>query len=77
MSLIKSSRSPISNLMRVVHLAYKGEQSETVGSAGAIRQDGGAFGKLGAAKEAEYFYKEQVEQLKKLSRKGPPPYKSK
>lgn len=39
-------------------MSFKGEQSGTTGSAGAIREAGGAFGKLGSAKEAEYFYKQ-------------------
>lgn len=39
-------------------MSFKGEESGTTGSAGAIREAGGAFGKLGAAKEAEYFYKQ-------------------
>ncbi|XP_055320682.1 ATPase inhibitor mai-2, mitochondrial-like [Sitodiplosis mosellana] len=36
------------------------------GKAGAIREAGGAFGKLEAAREEEYFLKRQQEQLKKL-----------
>lgn len=42
----------------VAQISTKGEQSNTAGTAGAIREAGGAFGKLGSAKEAEYFYKE-------------------
>lgn len=44
-------------LFRVTQMSTKSEPSNTSGSAGAIREAGGAFGKLGAAKEAEYFYK--------------------
>lgn len=33
------------------------EEKGSTGGAGAINEAGGAFGKLGAAKEAEYFYK--------------------
>ncbi|KAJ8923746.1 hypothetical protein NQ315_010327 [Exocentrus adspersus] len=36
------------------------------GSGGSIRDAGGAFGKQEAAREEEYFYKQQREQLKKL-----------
>lgn len=32
----------------------------------AIREAGGAFGKIEVAREEEYFYKKQQEQLKKL-----------
>jgi len=38
----------------------------TDGKAGAIREAGGAFGKLEVAREEEYFYKKQREQLQKL-----------
>ncbi|CAD6190693.1 unnamed protein product [Caenorhabditis auriculariae] len=36
------------------------------GSGGSIRDAGGAFGKMEAAREDEYFYKKQKEQLQKL-----------
>ncbi|XP_023717084.1 ATPase inhibitor mai-2, mitochondrial-like [Cryptotermes secundus] len=36
------------------------------GGGGSIREAGGAFGKLEAGREEEYFYKQQKEQLKKL-----------
>ncbi|KAI8038684.1 hypothetical protein M5D96_008592 [Drosophila gunungcola] len=36
------------------------------GGGGAIREAGGAFGKLEAAREEEYFYKKQREQLDRL-----------
>ncbi|XP_071440877.1 ATPase inhibitor mai-2, mitochondrial-like [Hetaerina americana] len=36
------------------------------GGGGSIRDAGGAFGKMEAAHEEEYFYKKQREQLKKL-----------
>ncbi|KAG8239757.1 hypothetical protein J437_LFUL018195 [Ladona fulva] len=36
------------------------------GGGGSIRDAGGAFGKMEAAHEEEYFYKKQKEQLRKL-----------
>ncbi|XP_065347773.1 ATPase inhibitor A, mitochondrial-like [Cloeon dipterum] len=36
------------------------------GGGGSIRSAGGSFGKLEAANEEEYFYKQQREQLKQL-----------
>ena len=36
------------------------------GGGGSIREAGGAFGKLEAAREEEYFYKKQREQLDRL-----------
>ncbi|XP_018333480.1 ATPase inhibitor, mitochondrial-like [Agrilus planipennis] len=36
------------------------------GGGGSIREAGGAFGKAEAAKEEEYFYRKQREQLAKL-----------
>ncbi|KAK9888433.1 hypothetical protein WA026_000681 [Henosepilachna vigintioctopunctata] len=36
------------------------------GGEGSIREAGGAFGKMQAAREEEYFYKKQKEQLKNL-----------
>ncbi|KAJ6640952.1 ATPase inhibitor mai-2, mitochondrial [Pseudolycoriella hygida] len=37
--------------------------------AGAINEAGGTFGKLEVAREAEYFYKKQLEQLAQLKAK--------
>lgn len=39
------------------------------GGGGSIREAGGAFGKMEAAHEEEYFYKQQKEQLKNLKPK--------
>ncbi|XP_018784725.1 PREDICTED: ATPase inhibitor A, mitochondrial [Bactrocera latifrons] len=36
------------------------------GGGGSIREAGGAFGKMEAAREEEYFYKKQKEQLERL-----------
>ncbi|PAV79504.1 hypothetical protein WR25_06567 [Diploscapter pachys] len=38
------------------------------GSGGSVRDAGGAFGKMEAAREDEYFYKKQKEQLQQLKR---------
>ncbi|KAL7737042.1 hypothetical protein ACLKA6_005263 [Drosophila palustris] len=39
------------------------------GGGGAIREAGGSFGKMEAAREEEFFYKQQKEQLKNLKTK--------
>nr|XP_029708107.1 ATPase inhibitor mai-2, mitochondrial-like [Aedes albopictus] len=39
------------------------------GGGGTIREAGGSFGKMEAAHEEEYFYKQQREQLQKLKPK--------
>ncbi|XP_055374026.1 ATPase inhibitor mai-2, mitochondrial isoform X2 [Condylostylus longicornis] len=36
------------------------------GGGGSIREAGGSFGRMEAAREEEYFYKKQKEQLNKL-----------
>uniref|UniRef100_A0A1B6D7I6 ATP synthase F1 subunit epsilon n=1 Tax=Clastoptera arizonana TaxID=38151 RepID=A0A1B6D7I6_9HEMI len=36
------------------------------GGGGSIREAGGAFGKMEAGREEEYFYKQQKEQLSKI-----------
>jgi len=36
---------------------------------GSIREAGGAFGKMEAAREDEYFYRQQKEQMKKIQSK--------
>lgn len=38
------------------------------GGGGSIREAGGSFGKMEAAHEEEYFYKQQREQLAKLQK---------
>ncbi|XP_022126100.2 ATPase inhibitor mai-2, mitochondrial [Pieris rapae] len=49
---------------------YSGEPGSGAGKGGggggAIREAGGAFGKMEAAREDEYFYKKQKEQLLNL-----------
>ncbi|XP_061388038.1 ATPase inhibitor A, mitochondrial [Musca vetustissima] len=39
------------------------------GGGGTIREAGGSFGKMEAAREEEFFYKQQKEQLKNLKTK--------
>ncbi|KAM7345522.1 ATPase inhibitor mai-2, mitochondrial [Cochliomyia hominivorax] len=39
------------------------------GGGGSIREAGGSFGKMEAAREEEFFYKQQKEQLKNLKTK--------
>ncbi|XP_055595192.1 ATPase inhibitor mai-2, mitochondrial [Uranotaenia lowii] len=39
------------------------------GGGGSIREAGGSFGKMEAAHEEEYFYKQQREQLQQLKTK--------
>ncbi|XP_034120287.1 ATPase inhibitor A, mitochondrial [Drosophila guanche] len=39
------------------------------GGGGSIREAGGSFGKMEAAREEEFFHKQQKEQLKKLKTK--------
>lgn len=42
------------------------------GGGGSIREAGGSFGKMEAAREEEFFYKQQKEQLKNLKTKTEP-----
>jgi len=46
-----------------------GDKKDSQGSAGAIREAGGAFGKMEVAHEEEYFYKQRQQQLKELKDK--------
>ncbi|KAI5754503.1 hypothetical protein M8J77_009063 [Diaphorina citri] len=73
MSLRKILASPIS--ARSINVLHKcmysaGERGSGVGrgggAGGAIRESGGKMGEMGAAKEEEYFYKKQKEQLASL-----------
>lgn len=41
------------------------------GGGGSIREAGGSFGKMEAAREEEYFYKQQQAMLKNLKDKKP------
>ncbi|XP_058063249.1 ATPase inhibitor A, mitochondrial [Anopheles bellator] len=43
------------------------------GGGGSIREAGGSFGKMEAAHEEEYFYKQQREQLQQLKTKSNTP----
>ncbi|XP_052898466.1 ATPase inhibitor A, mitochondrial-like [Anopheles moucheti] len=56
--------------MRLAKMSQVGEMGSGAGKGGggggAIREAGGSFGKMEAAHEEEYFYKQQREQLAKL-----------
>uniref|UniRef100_A0A182J6Q8 ATP synthase F1 subunit epsilon n=1 Tax=Anopheles atroparvus TaxID=41427 RepID=A0A182J6Q8_ANOAO len=56
--------------LRLVKMSQVGELGSGAGKGGggggAIREAGGSFGKMEAAHEEEYFYKQQREQLAKL-----------
>ncbi|KAI1707998.1 mitochondrial ATPase inhibitor, IATP domain-containing protein [Ditylenchus destructor] len=43
---------------------------KTGGAGGSIRQAGGAFGKMEQAREDEYFYKQQKQQLELLKKEN-------
>ncbi|XP_037298797.1 ATPase inhibitor mai-2, mitochondrial-like [Manduca sexta] len=64
-------RSRISFVRALVNVRmYSGEPGSGAGKGGggggAIREAGGTFGKMEAAREDEYFYKKQKEQLSNL-----------
>ncbi|KAJ8735323.1 hypothetical protein PYW07_006943 [Mythimna separata] len=69
MSFIPRTRSTLSRAIVSVRM-YSGEPGSGAGrgggGGGAIREAGGAFGKMEAAREDEYFYKKQKEQLANL-----------
>ncbi|XP_053661347.1 ATPase inhibitor A, mitochondrial-like [Anopheles marshallii] len=56
--------------LRLAKMSQVGEMGSGAGKGGggggAIREAGGSFGKMEAAHEEEYFYKQQREQLAKL-----------
>jgi len=54
---------------RLIRCAAMTGSGKGQGSAGAINEEGGIFGKLEVAREAEYFYKKQLEQLAQLKAK--------
>ncbi|XP_058459290.1 ATPase inhibitor mai-1, mitochondrial-like [Malaya genurostris] len=59
--------------LRIVKMSQVGDLGAGVGKGGggggSIREAGGSFGKMEAAHEEEYFYKQQREQLQKLKTK--------
>ncbi|XP_022821308.1 ATPase inhibitor mai-2, mitochondrial-like isoform X1 [Spodoptera litura] len=69
MSLIPRVTTNLSRAILSVRM-YSGEPGSGAGKGGggggAIREAGGAFGKMEAAREDEYFYKKQKEQLANL-----------
>ncbi|XP_053679582.1 ATPase inhibitor A, mitochondrial-like [Anopheles nili] len=56
--------------LRLAKMSQVGEMGSGAGKGGGgggtIREAGGSFGKMEAAHEEEYFYKQQREQLAKL-----------
>ncbi|XP_035892142.1 ATPase inhibitor A, mitochondrial isoform X1 [Anopheles stephensi] len=56
--------------LRLAKMSQVGEMGSGAGKGGggggSIREAGGSFGKMEAAHEEEYFYKQQREQLAKL-----------
>ncbi|KAI1691328.1 mitochondrial ATPase inhibitor, IATP domain-containing protein [Ditylenchus destructor] len=46
------------------------DSGRTGGAGGSIRQAGGAFGKMEQAREDEYFYKQQKQQLEMLKKEN-------
>ncbi|KAK4872213.1 hypothetical protein RN001_016337 [Aquatica leii] len=63
-------QSPIRFLNQVKFMSQLGDLGSGAGKGGggggSIREAGGAFGRAEAAKEEEYFYKKQREQIEKL-----------
>ncbi|EDW08521.1 ATPase inhibitor mai-2, mitochondrial [Drosophila mojavensis] len=56
--------------LRMSHVGELGSGAGKGGGAGgSIREAGGSFGKMEAAREEEFFYKQQKEQLKNLKTK--------
>ncbi|XP_045773336.1 uncharacterized protein LOC123872826 [Maniola jurtina] len=68
MNFLARTRTPVLRAISV--RMYAGEPGSGAGKGGggggAIREAGGAFGKMEAAREDEYFYKKQKEQLANL-----------
>ncbi|XP_047527525.1 ATPase inhibitor mai-2, mitochondrial-like isoform X1 [Vanessa atalanta] len=66
MSYIARTRTPLLRAVYNIRM-YSGEPGSGAGKGGggggAIREAGGAFGKMEAAREDEFFYKKQKEQL--------------
>ncbi|XP_055706252.1 ATPase inhibitor, mitochondrial-like [Phlebotomus papatasi] len=58
------------NFNRVARMSQLGDLGSGAGKGGggggSIREAGGAMGKMEAAKEEEYFYRKQQEQLRKF-----------
>ncbi|XP_023951587.1 ATPase inhibitor mai-2, mitochondrial isoform X1 [Bicyclus anynana] len=68
MNFLARTRTPVLRAISV--RMYAGEPGSGAGKGGggggAIREAGGTFGKMEAAREDEYFYKKQKEQLSNL-----------
>ncbi|KAK6739621.1 hypothetical protein RB195_008240 [Necator americanus] len=64
--LANSGRQAVRVFVRAMSGGYGDGVGKGGGSGGSIRDAGGAFGKMEAAREDEYFYKKQKEQLDEL-----------
>ncbi|CAG9796953.1 unnamed protein product [Diatraea saccharalis] len=69
MSFVNRSRQLVVRALPNLRM-YSGEPGSGAGKGGggggSIREAGGAFGKMEAAREDEYFYKKQKEQIANL-----------
>ncbi|VDO67854.1 unnamed protein product [Heligmosomoides polygyrus] len=64
--LTSSAGGAARNFVRAMSGGYGDGAGRGGGSGGSIRDAGGAFGKMEAAREDEYFYKKQKQQLEDL-----------
>ncbi|CAJ0600198.1 unnamed protein product [Cylicocyclus nassatus] len=64
--LVPSARQSVNTFVRAMSGGFGDGAGKGGGSGGSIRDAGGAFGKMEAAREDEYFYKKQKEQLEEL-----------
>uniref|UniRef100_A0A1L8E1P8 ATP synthase F1 subunit epsilon n=1 Tax=Nyssomyia neivai TaxID=330878 RepID=A0A1L8E1P8_9DIPT len=69
-SMSRASTRLYPSCMRVAKMSQLGDLGSGAGKGGggggSIREAGGSFGKMEAAREEEYFYKKQKAQLQKL-----------
>ncbi|KAJ1346954.1 ATPase inhibitor mai-2, mitochondrial [Parelaphostrongylus tenuis] len=66
MILATSVRNTARGFVRAMSGGYGDGVGKGGGGGGSIRDAGGAFGKMEAAREDEYFYKKQKQQLEEL-----------
>ncbi|VDM52727.1 unnamed protein product [Angiostrongylus costaricensis] len=66
MILSTSMRKTARGFIRAMSGGYGDGVGKGGGGGGSIRDAGGAFGKMEAAREDEYFYKKQKQQLEEL-----------
>ncbi|KJH52846.1 hypothetical protein DICVIV_00891 [Dictyocaulus viviparus] len=63
---LANTMTTASTFFRAMSGGYGSGVGKGGGGGGTIREAGGAFGKMEAAREDEYFYKKQKEQLEEL-----------